>query len=254
MTNTKYEAWMNGEALSGISPDLYISSIKATPPKATVTASEMAKRNGEHIDSIRWKGTSVSISFILRKSTGKIRQEIVQKVCAWAAKGVLEISDRPGQQLRVVCINPPYVDDSCSWTTPITITLQTADFPFWESKTPASLTLSGSSGSGNLYVPGNAGEAYLEATITPGNSMANITITSGSTSITLTGVGATSANPLVIAYDGNGFLTIKVGTTSVLNKRTGADDLVVECGKINAISYTASASVTAVFRARGLWM
>ena len=256
MTNAKYEAWLNGEALSNISPEIYISSIKATPPKATLKASEIANRPGQRLNSVRWKDATVTISFVTRKIAGHDRQAIVQDVYAWAASGgTLEISDRPGQQLHVICTSPPYITDTCDFTEPITVVFQTTDKPFWEEKQVTTTTLTaGTSGSGTIFVPGNAGKALVEVTATPADSSANLSFTVGSTTITLTGCNATSSNPLTITYDGNEIQSIKVGTTSVMDKRTGSDDLLAVCGASNTVSFTASASTAVTYSVRGLWM
>lgn len=255
MTNIRFEAWMNGAALGSVSPDLYITEISARPASRTTGTSEIYGRNGELEGSTKWRGATVTISFILKKSTETARQKIVSDVAAWADRGVLEISDRPGQQLHVICTTPPYVPGMCSWTDPISLTLQTMENPFWKEKTPAVLALSGTSASGNLYVPGNVGDALVDVTVTPASgTMANCTLTVAGNTFTLNGVNATTSDPLKVSYDDYGFLSIKRGTTSVMDKRTGAsaDDLKAPCGKTSEISFTASASATAVFSARGL--
>ena len=258
MTNAKYEAWMNGKALGDVSPDLFITGIAYKPASPTVSVVELAGMNGEMEGASRWSGATVTISFILQRSTEAKRQEIIQAVYAWAKRGTLEISDRPGKRLHVVCGGAPFVPDMLSWTNIMSVTLQTMEKPFWEEKVPVSIQLTaGTSGSGSLYVPGNAGKTCVEATVTPGSgsTMANCTLTVAGKTFTLTGVNATSSNPLRVTYDSRGILSIKVGTTSVLDKRSAAsaDDLLAECGAANAVSFTSSASATVVFSARGLW-
>lgn len=257
MTNVKYEAWMNGEALGSVSPYLYITGIECRPAALTVRTVEPGARDGEMEGVSRWKGATVTISFILQKSSGPERENILQAVYAWGKRGILEISDRPGKQLHVICTAPPYVPDNLSWGNIMSLKLQTMENPFWEEKVPARFTTSaGTSGSGDLYVPGNIGKARVEATVTPGSgTMANCTLTVGGYTFTLTGVNATASNPLKVTYDDRGILSIKVGDTSVLDKRSAgsADDLLAECGSTVHVSFTASASATVTFAARGLW-
>jgi hypothetical protein len=161
----------------------------------------------------------------------------------------LEISDRPGEVLQVICTEPPYVPDHLSWADSISITFQTMEKPFWEKKTPETLTLeSGTTGSGELYVPGNIEEAVVEVEAAPASgTLANITLTVGDTSITLNGINATAEAPLRITYDRRGIQSIKRGTTSVMDKRTAAsaDDLLAKCGAVSAVSFSASASALA---------
>lgn len=256
MTNAKYEAWMDGAALGGISPDLYISEIACRPAARSVSGSEIVGRHGEQAGASKWKGATVRISFILKKSTGPQRQAIINQVARWAMGTELEISDRPGEVLQVICTEPPYVPDHLSWADSISITFQTMEKPFWEKKTPETLTLeSGTTGSGELYVPGNIEEAVVEVEAAPASgTLANITLTVGDTSITLNGINATAEAPLRITYDRRGIQSIKRGTTSVMDKRTAAsaDDLLAKCGAVSAVSFSASASASVTFRARGL--
>lgn len=255
MTNLKYEVWMNNVPLSSISGAIYVSRISYKPAAIKFNTAEVAGRNGERVESVKRKGATVTVSFYLKKTDNINRQEIVQAVAAWAQEGILQTSDRPHTRLHVRCIDFPFVSDVCDWITPVSIVFQTFEQPFWEEITESVLTLSsGTSGSGSLYVPGNAGKALVEVTVTPSSSLANITLTVGSTSITLTDISATSASPLTITYDANGFQKILRGTTSVLNKRTGDDDLLAECGTANAVSFSASAAASVTFRARGLWL
>ncbi len=254
MTNLKYEVWMNNVALSSISGAIYVSRISYKPASMRFNTAEVAGRNGERVESVKRKGTTVTVSFYLKKTDNINRQEIVQAVAAWAKEGILQTSDRPHTRLHVRCVDFPFVSDVCDWLTPVTIVFQTFEQPFWEEMMESVLTLSGSSGSGSLYVPGNAGKALVEVTVTPSSSMENITLTVGSTSITLTGVSATSSSPVTITYDENGIQKILRGTTSVLSKRTGNDDLIAECGGSNAVSFSASAAASVTFRTRGLWL
>lgn len=254
MINLKYEVWMNGIPLSSISGNIYISSIAYKPPAMSVITSVTVGRDGEQVDSVRHKGASVTVSFYLKQTENVNRQDIVEAIAAWAKKGVLQTSDKPYKRLHVLCTEPPYVPEVCDWSKPISMTFQAYEYPFWEEDAVSQLTLTGSSGSGSLYVPGNAGSTLVEVTVTPSGSMANITLTVGSTSITLTDVSASSASPVTVSYDENGYLRIRCGTTSILSKRTGSDDLLAECGTGNTVSFSASAAVTVTFRARGLWL
>lgn len=257
MNNSRYEVWMNDIALSSISGNIYVSEIKYKPAAIRTVTAETAGRNGERIESLKMKGTAVTVSFYLKKTDNTARQEIVQAIAAWARNGILKTSDRRMMQLHVMCVEPPFVPDVCDWTTPISMKFQSFEKTFWEECIPSEVTLaSGTSGSGTLYVPGNAGDTPVCATVTPASSLTdgNITLTVGDTSITLTGVSATSSSPVVISYDQNGFLKIMCGTTSLLSKRTGSDDLLAGCGQNTAVSFSASAAASVKFSARGLWI
>lgn len=253
---SRYEAYMDGIALSSIHPALLITDIQQIQSGISRTTETRANRNGlMELDSKRAK-TGCAISFMLRIYDIAERQKVVQEIQRWASGKILETNDRPGQVLYVKCDAFPVIKSAMKWLDVLTVGFYSYENPFWIEKTPANLSLSaGTSGNGNLFVPGNAGSALVEVTVTPGNStMANCALTVAGRTITLTGVNATSANPLKIRYDDKDIQSIKVGTTSVLDKRTGADDLLAECGKYNACSFTSSASATVQFSCKGVWL
>jgi hypothetical protein len=84
--------------------------------------------------------------------------------------------------------------------------------------------------------------------------MANCSLTVGNSTITLTGVDATSSAPVRVYYDDRNILHIVKGTTSLLDKRTGADDLKAVCGSKNTMSFTASSSAAVSFSVKGAWL
>ena len=64
----------------------------------------------------------------------------------------------------------------------------------------------------------------------------------------------TSGQVIKIAYDDEMIQSIKVGNTSLLNWRTGVDDLLVTCGEDNSFSFSSNAAVSVKYMVRGLWV
>ena len=71
--------------------------------------------------------------------------------------------------------------------------------------------------------------------------------------MTLSGLSVGAGNTIKIEYDDQLIQSIRVGSTSILDKRTGADDLIANCGEVNSLSFSSSASVTVTYKVRGLW-
>lgn len=251
---TRYEAIIDGIALSSINPDIIIHDINPVIGEYSYKTNTIAKRAGGLLTNEVLGSASVVISFEIHNYSIQKRQQICQDIIQWARGSVLETNDRKGQFLRGKCVSFPYVNSALEWTQIMTLTFSAFEQPYWQEKAESVLELSGTTNEGTLFVPGNAENTLVEAVITPVSTMANITINVGDTTMTLTGCGATTANPVVISYDSKRFLSINVGSTSILDKRTGDDDLLAVCGQDNEISYTASANVGVEIRARGLWM
>jgi len=251
---SRYEAYMDGIALSSVHPSLVITDISHPGSALNINTNTIADRDGVQIASRRRANTSVSISFMLRIYNTAERQKAMQEVQRWASGSALEVSDRPGQVLYCVCNQMPVVSSVQKWTEVITMTFVSYEKPFWTEKYPAVFTATGKTGTGELFVPGNAGKVYAEALIVPDSTLGSISLTVGTTTITLTNVSATDDDEIRIFYDDRGIQHIRKGIASILSKRTGADDLVAECGKVNGVSFGAADTVTVTFSIRGCWL
>ena len=112
------------------------------------------------------------------------------------------------------------------------------------------------SGSGTLIPAGNEKQCTCDASITAAGGTVNaLTVTAGNSSMTFAALGLTAGGTLTIGHDESGFLTLKIGDASVLSKRTAgsADELLVAPGKLNAVSFSADATCTALFASYGRW-
>lgn len=251
----RHEAILNGTALSTLHPSIYILDISYPPPAIRTESFSVAKRDGARIRRQYIEKNTVTIQMMVRAYDVKQRQQICGEIARWArAGGILETNDRPGQQLRCICETAPTIASALKWTDPVTVTFSAYEKPFWEEKIQSALTLTGANASGSLYVPGDAGITFIEATITANAPLASVTIQAGEDALTLSGLSIASGGSIIISYSDDMIQSIKTGTTSLLNKRTGADDLRAACGGTTAVSISASASVTAQLKARGLWI
>lgn len=252
---SRYEAYLNGVALSTISADILITDVEYSAPSIRTDVFSVAKRHGARIYRRYVDKTSVTISFAIRNYDTRARQMICGNVAKWAKNGgILKVNDRDGQRLRCVCENPPSISSALRWTDTMRIVFSAYALPFWEENIPSALQLTGTSATGVLYVPGNVDGAMMEASIKANAALSSVTIGVNGQTLTLSGLSVASGNTIKISYDDNMIMSIKQGNTSLLNKRTGVDDLIVNCGERNIVTLTASASVTADLTARGLWL
>lgn len=249
---SRYEAYMDGVALSSIHADIAILDISHEQPSTRRETANHAKGAGLFIGESVREQTRVTITFELHMYRIAARQEVCQQVAAWAQGRILETNDRPGQRLHVVCEEPPMISSAKNWTEPVSVTFTAYEQPFWEENFPAKATLTNASRTGTLFVPGNGGYAKADALITMGETLSTLTITADETSITLSGIAIPAGGIISISHDEHGILKIMYGTLSLLDKRTGSDELLVKSGKINSVSINANA--TCVISARGIWL
>ena len=252
---SRYEAYLNNIALSSVDPKILILDIQYSAPSIKNEGYTLAKRNGTYIYNRYTDKTSVSISFEIRAYDTAERQAVCNEICKWAKNGgTLQTSDRPGQRLRCICDAFPTIASARNWTDALQIVFTAYALPFWEEETEKTLALTGASASGSLYVPGNIDGALIEASVKANAALSSVNLTANGKTLSLSGLSVSSGQVINITYDNALIQSIKVGSTSLLNKRTGADDLLAKCGENNVLSMSASASVNVVFKVRGLWL
>lgn len=253
----RLEAYMNGIPLTSLGR-IVITDIRHSPAKQTVTTTTIAKANGERVLERRWSQAEVSITFVIDGDSPSERQELCQSIAAWAKNGILQTSDRYGQQLRCICTDPPKIQNTVSRAERISMVFTAYQQPFWEEEFPTMVTLGGTAGESSIFVPGNVDDlTVIEVDAAPiSGTLDDLTLTVGEHTITLEGLGATVSSPLKIAYTDQMIQSITVGQASAMSKRTrsSADDLLAAIGEQTAISMTANVSANVRFSVRGKWL
>ena len=252
---SRYEVWLNNVALSSLDPKILILDIRYASPRIVNSSYTLAGRQGSSPYRRYIEKTSLSVHFAVRAYNTSERQSICAEVAKWAKNGgILQCSDRPGQRLRCVCESFPVVASALRWTDTLQIIFSAFNLPFWEEELEKTLALSGTSANGSLYVPGNVDGALIEASVKANEDLSSVSLTANGKTLSLTGLSVSSGQTIQITYNDALIQSIKVGSTSLLNKRTGADDLVAKCGENNTLSVSANASVNTTFKVRGLWI
>lgn len=252
---SRYEAWLDGVALSGVNPDILILDIEHAPVNVRTETFTTAKRNGSRIHRRYFERASVTIRFAIRKYGIDDRRAVCSDVVKWAKNGgVLNTNDRNGQRLRCICDTFPVVQSAMRWTDPFTITFTAYALPFWEEVEQSVLHLSGTSGGGQLFVPGNVDGAMIEATVTANAALTSLNLSANGKTMQLSGLSVASGGVIQLTYDDEMIQSIKADGVSILNKRSGPDDLLAVGGEMNSFAFTADADVDVDFKVRGLWL
>lgn len=251
---SRYEAVLNGLPLSAISANILILDIAYPPANIDFSLYKGAKRHGNRVYREYVDHRDVVITFAIRAYSVQERQAICNAVQRWAKKGgILQTNDHEGQRLRCVLSTPPTIQSALKWTDPISMTFTAYSLPFWEDLIPTTLSLSGTSGNGNLYVPGSVDGGFFEMDAVPSGTLNTLNLIANGKTLSLTGLSVASGTKVSIAYDNDMIMSIKAGNTSLLNKRSGADDLPIKSGESNSLSFSANVSCSVTFKGRGLW-
>lgn len=251
---SRFEVCLNGIALSDIHPaSIYITDIAYAPAAPQIKADRLMGRHGGFSGRPYIEKTEISVSLMIREYDTAARQAVAQSVIAWAySGGWLTASDRPGQRIYVRCTKLPAVTSALKWTEALTIGFTAYDFPFWQSIAPVTVSLD-SGDEGTLRFPGGI-PTEAEAVITAEETMTAATVTVGDTAISLAGINIAAGDTVEIRYtDDRHIMEIVSGTTSLLDKRTGADDLIVNPGA-NAVSFTSTGDASCIIKAREVYL
>lgn len=252
--NSRYSVALNGVEMASIHQDLYIADIRYNNEQKNDVTFPSANRQGAVYMKNVLAPKVITIVFRLYIYDINLRQTICQAVNKWAMNGgILTTNDRAGQKLSVVPGQNAVIPSAMKWTDDLTISF-TAPFPYWEQSAAATVTIADSAVH-DLLIPGNVPQAeqgaLVDATATLTASTDTLAIRCDSNVITLNSLAGTTGDVIRFYHDDNRFLHIEKNGTSILGKRSGADDLTAKSGGTSIFMVTGPASV--VFEVRGLW-
>ena len=251
------EAWMNGVQLSSIGPVL-IQDVQENAPTQETTYMARPLRSGQDVQKNRRTSLRVTIQAAIRELYDLPRRTaVLQQIAAWAACGVLELSNHPGQRLHVIGKASPALGNVRDYTNRIAIELEADTVPYWEAIATMTATGTGASGTENLNIEGTAREIPIEVAFTPSGTLTDLTVSVSCGGVTrqIALSGMSISGSVIFGRDDCDRLTIKNGSTSLLRYRTAAsaDDLIVPHGAAT-VSWQASVTGEITFQARGRWL
>ena len=235
---------LGGVQLDEIHEAIVIQGIDTgVPSESFETTTRMGgygtRLTSSHVDEL---GVSVRFGIDVRNTDVPLRRQIWESVMTWAlARGWLTISDMPDRRLYVDKVTLPGSGDLRKWTESFTITFTAYNVPFWQTMNPTLVTAEKfTTGSRVITVGGNApGVLDIIFENQSGKTIADFQVSAGGNTLTLSGVNLAAAGTLQITHGNDGLLRITANNTSVLNKRTGSDDLYVKPGNVT-VNVTAS--------------
>lgn len=206
----------------------------------------------DHIDS-----RQVRVQFTLLTSDPVERTAALSAISAWAMRGeYLKISDRPGQQLRVVCTDAPLTMSKRKWTEACEVIFTAFDQPFWEDVTPMQSVVTLMDGTLSIFPPGNVRQVPLTISVTPQvETLTSLTIAANGAEIAFSGLAVPAGKTLAIDYV-EGFLTAKWtaddgAVVPCLKYRTGPEFIPLNTLQQNDVTIKADVTVRIIVSARG---
>lgn len=249
---------LGGVQLDELHDAIVIRSIDPGVPKESISAVSRMGGWGQRMTGQHWDTLEVSVSYAIDipKKQMALRRQIFDSVNAWALrKGWLTVNWMEGRRFFVDKVIIPGSGDMWNWTDEYTIVFRAYNVPFWQDELPAQVA-SGIAASGRvtIQVSGNM-PSVLDATFQnkSGMTINNFWVQANGQRITLSSLGLGGSATLTISHGTDGLLKIRIGSTSVYQKYTGADDLIVSPGSV-AVDFGADRAGQLIVQSYGRWV
>lgn len=252
---------LNGVQLDSLDNRILISAIDEAAGRDNISAVSLGAGDGQRITAKRRDTLDITVKFNLNIKNSDMagRTALLNAINKWASGGgVLTVGHRSGQQLAVVLAQAPGGGDQYSWANEFTMVFRAYGVPFWEDVTATSQALEqDTSGSGSITMDCSA-ETIGNVTVQnkSGGEIDSVSVTVNGNEMTFTDLGLTNNAYLTIDHVTTGgacCLRARIGNTSVLALRSGADEFVMKPGA-NAISFSAEGDVIVTVSAKGRYL
>lgn len=225
---------VDGVQLDALHSAIVIRRVDTGVPHETVGAVNRMGGAGQRMTMRHWETLEVGVTYAIDvpKRQLALRRQIFDAVNTWALKGGwLTTTSQPGKRMWADKVVIPSSGDLWDWTDEYTITFRAYGVPFWQDAEATTVTETLTDGSVSINVGGNV-ESVLDATFknTSGSAIDTFTISAGGNTLSLSGLGLANGDTLTIEHGTDGLLRIHTGNASVLDKRSGSDDLYVTPG------------------------
>ena len=255
----RFDVYLDGIALSSISPKIYITNINESEPRVRMTTDDNAKYIGSRLRTRRVTEREVEIIYMVRERDVSRRAQILDDISSWVRDGRLAVNYRENMFLPVYFASIPTPASSLDWTDELSLTFA-AYSPYWRSlypiRTSADLTANTKTDM-NFYPTGNC-ETFLEFSVesTSVSMLNTLTVETGGRKFEFEGLGLTNGQTLSVSYGDNEILQITANGASALSKRTADsdDDLLLQPKTQNTVSVTSDAAASIHLQARGRYI
>lgn len=250
------EAWMDGVQLSAIGA-IIIQDVEEAPADYETTYSAQPVLGGRRVLSSRRRSMRVTITAAIRELYDlKKRTAILASMASWCSGTYLELSNHPGQRLRVTRAAYPALGMVRNYTQQIQLIFEANEIPWWEETLTVSVTGTGASGAARLMMPGNGPECPVDVIVTPSGTLTSLAVScaSGGVSRGIYVSGISVSAPILFTHNGNRLDITCAGQTLLPYRSEGSnDDLIIPAGLV-VLAWDASGAVSIEFKGRGRWL
>lgn len=249
---------LDGLSMADVSPLIRVVDAIELRPSRTTTSRERLGVPGSFLlkDHLNTRQVRVQFAVLIDDETQRTR--ILSELTAWAMEGRwLQLGDRPGQRLRVVCTETPLTMSKRKWTDLCEMTFTAFGLPFWEDALPVQAYAPDTTDCTlTLSLMGTVRQVPLLCSVTPTDStLTSLRITANGAEMAFSGLAVPAGKTLAIDYE-DGLMSAKWtaddGTvTPCLRFRTGAEYIPINTRRSNDVHVVTDASCNVTIGARG---
>ena len=249
----RHRVALDGVQLDAVDERIIIRKVETGEGKVNISTVGLPA-DGSRVTGMSRESIDVTVRFCIRiKKKGMAdREEVLEKVNAWAAKGgKLTVNYKAGRKVRVFLAQAAAAGDPWEWTKEYALVFRACGVPYWQEDTGISVTKTGVSSSSFSMTIGGSARSVLDASFknTSGSTVNTLTLSTPEASLSFTGLGLGNNETLEIDHEDNGkrcVPRIRIKNTSgvyrsALDKRSGSNDLYVSPGS-RTITLTAGGS------------
>lgn len=249
---------LGGQQLDELHDAIVIRSIDPGVPNESISAVDRMGGAGSRITGDHFSTIDVSVTYAIDIPKRRMaeRRAVFDLVNTWAMNtGWLVTNERPGKKIYIDKAVLPSAGDLWNWTSEYTLVFRAYNVPFWQNE-QAALVASGTASSGSVWlqVDGNL-DTVVDVTFEnrSGMTINNFWVQVSGNRITLSSLGLGGSETLRIHHGTDGLLRIQIGSRSVYDRYTGADDLYTSPGA-RQVSFGADRAGILTAQCAGRWV
>ena len=261
----KHRVALDGVELDSIDYRIMIQKIEVADGKENISTVSLFGGSGSRVTNIHRDCLDITVKFTirLRKTEMAAREEILEKVNAWAfAGGWLTTNYKENRKIKVFRAQAAGAGDPWNWTKEYAIVFRACGVPYFQEKNAETAMFTNVSSKNITFGVNGSEKSVLDVQFknTSGSTINSFTISTGEASMTFSSLGLANGETLVIDHHDTGkknILRIRIRSTagvyrSAMAKRTSGsgNELTISPGT-HTVAMTAGGAGTITVSCNG---
>lgn len=261
----RHRVALDGRQLDEIDWRIMIQKIETADGKENISTVSLMGGSGSRVTSEHRDSLDVTVKFTLRlrKTEMAAREEILEKINAWAfAGGWLTTNYKENRRIRVFRAQAAGAGDPWDWTKVYSIVFRACGVPYWQEKNAEAVSFQNVTSKSMTFGVNGSEKSVLDLQFknTSGSTTNTFSISTGESSMSFSSLGLASGETLVIDHVDNGKrcnLRIRIrnvsgGYRSAMSKRsTGSSNELSVSPGTHTFSITAANAGTITISCNG---